>query len=64
MPEPEVYEFSKHVGALCVRANKAKERGHHALLIFLGVLFATPVPLAGFEVTMHSRILNGYRAKE
>ncbi len=22
MPEPKVYEFSKHIGALCVRANK------------------------------------------
>ena len=22
MPKPKVYEFSKHIGALCVRANK------------------------------------------
>jgi hypothetical protein len=22
MPEPNVYEFSKHIGAICVRANK------------------------------------------
>jgi hypothetical protein len=22
MPEPKVYEFSKHIGAICVRANK------------------------------------------
>jgi hypothetical protein len=33
MPEPKAYEFSKHIGALCVRANK----NVHTLGVKLGV---------------------------
>jgi hypothetical protein len=33
MPEPKVYEFSKHIGAICIRANK----NLHTLDAALGV---------------------------